>query len=354
VRVVAADGLTGGASEVVGRVAGAVLAAIRSQAGRTQEQLAELLGVGLTTVQAWESGRRPLIHSRFTDLQRVRRQLHLAGTAADMLQLLDQALAVDAIYADMHATDPERHPLGLVVPDRTTTELLAWPLTGELPRQLRGSPARLDVPRGVRDAVMADLRAVVDRTRTDSVSAAMVRRQVKFLVAGSQTSVDWLQQQAVADTRAVPDLRTWSPRWPVARSQAVAVAAAGDLEPLRRFIDQGLSHDDGIAANLNYWAYWVGEHTHPWGSDADMTAAGDWSGERLLGSLLDGVVAAPYRDLCTHSLWALLRQRSHLARNPRLRPRITRAAERALSGPGLGEHSRRRLEQVSYLAESAG
>ncbi|MGH8880253.1 MAG: helix-turn-helix domain-containing protein, partial [Stackebrandtia sp.] len=58
--------LTGGETEVAGRVAGAVLAAIRVQLGRTQEQLATELSVGLTTIQAWESGRRPLINGKYT------------------------------------------------------------------------------------------------------------------------------------------------------------------------------------------------------------------------------------------------------------------------------------------------
>lgn len=351
----AGGGLTGSETEVAGRVAGAVLAATRTQIGLTQERLAEQLAVGLTTVQAWESGRRALFHGRFSDLHRLQRHLCAAGTSAELLQLLDQALAVDAIYADIRIDDPVRHPLALVVPDRAVTELLEWPLTGSVPRLLHGTTARLDIPAEVRDAVAADLRAAVDRSARTDMAGAMVRRQVKYLVANNPASADWLREQAAADTRTLPDLRIWSPLWPVARSQAVTAAQLGNLDPLRRFIDQGLSHDQGIAANLNYWAYWVGEYSTVWVADADMSGKdGDWSGERLLGSLLDGVVHQPYRELCAHALWALLRQRGHLARHPQWRRRIVGATERALGTQELDGNGRRRLEQVAYLTESAG
>jgi ribosome-binding protein aMBF1 (putative translation factor) len=39
------------------RVGGAVLAAIRTGMGATQEELAERVGVSATTVQTWERGR---------------------------------------------------------------------------------------------------------------------------------------------------------------------------------------------------------------------------------------------------------------------------------------------------------
>ena len=81
--------LTAGADEVVGRVAGAVLAAIRAETGPTQEELAEQLRVGLSTVQAWESGRRPLVRASFQDVQRLNRRLRLNGAAPSLLHVLD-------------------------------------------------------------------------------------------------------------------------------------------------------------------------------------------------------------------------------------------------------------------------
>ncbi len=345
------SGLTGGTTEVSGRVAGAVLAAIRTQCDRTQDQLAQELGVGLSTVQAWESGRRPLINARFVDLTRLRRHLQASDATVTMLDLLERALAVDTMYAEMHE-GPDRHPLGLTVPDRVTTELLIWPLTGDVPHALRGSPARLDVPHGLQDAVAADLRCAADLAG-DQPRAAMMRRQVKYLVADNPASADWLHTQVGAETRSAPDLRTWSHLWPVARSHAIAAAIDGDTEPLLRFIDHGLADDRGVVANLNYWAYWVGEYDTDWTSDADMTSScSNWSGYRLLDSLLNGVVTAPYRDLCAHALWALLRHRRHLARTTGTRQKIRTATDRALSESRLNGHARHRLEQVDYLAES--
>jgi transcriptional regulator with XRE-family HTH domain len=350
---VSARSLTPGADEVAGRIAGAVLAAIRGELGQTQEGLAERLQVGISTIQAWESGRRPLVNASYQDLQRLGRRLRLDGSAPALMHVLDQALLADSIYLDMATAEVRQHPLALVVPDRTLTELLSWPLTGALPRPLHGTKARLHTGDGVRDEIAASLRGAADRSGFDE-RGAMLRRQVKFLVAGNSMSVDWVREQAIADIRCHTDLRTWSPQWPVTRSQAVASAHAGDLNPLRRFIERGLSDDALVAANLNYWAYWVGEHATPWTDDSDMTRPAGWTGERLLDSLLDGVVNAPYRELCAQALWALLRLRRHLLHRDGIANRLSDVIDRALSGTELDEASRRRLEQVLYLAESAG
>lgn len=347
-------GLAGGAGELAGRVGGAVLALARASVQQTQEALAEHLRVGLSTVQAWESGRRPLVNATFQDLQRLNRCLRLGGAAPELMCVLEQALLADTIYADMVVAEPGQHPLRLIVPDRTVTELMAWPLTGEPPRQLRATKARLHVPTGVRDAVAADLCRAADHSTRDE-RGAMLRRQVKFLVADHAPSVEWLRAQVATEVRVHTDLRTWSPEWPVIRSQAVSAAHGGAMDPLRRFIDRGLAEDNCIEANLNYWAYWVGEHTAMWTTDADMTTRSmTWSGQRLLKSLVEGMVRAPYRDLCIHTLWALLRRRSHLMRATGVIGRITDAAEFTLSETELDASTRRRLEQVLYLAESAG
>ncbi|WP_250562449.1 helix-turn-helix domain-containing protein [Sphaerisporangium fuscum] len=44
-----------------GRISGYVLKIIRESIGLTQERFAEQLAVDITTVQGWESGRRPLM-----------------------------------------------------------------------------------------------------------------------------------------------------------------------------------------------------------------------------------------------------------------------------------------------------
>ena len=119
--------LTAGADEVVGRVAGAVLAAIRAETGPTQEELAEQLQVGLSTVQAWESGRRPLVRASFQDVQRgtadcgstVRRPAFCTSSTRRCLQTRSTTTWRPALPVNI---------LSLLVPDRTLTELLAWPL----------------------------------------------------------------------------------------------------------------------------------------------------------------------------------------------------------------------------------
>jgi DNA-binding transcriptional regulator YiaG len=50
----------GQGSRSTGIVSGFVLKLARQSASLTQEQLAEALTVGVSTIQRWESGRRPL------------------------------------------------------------------------------------------------------------------------------------------------------------------------------------------------------------------------------------------------------------------------------------------------------
>lgn len=346
---------TPGASELIGRLGGAVLGAIRGRVGLTQEGFAEQLGVGVSTLQAWESGRRPLVNASFAEIQRVNRGLRAHNPDPSLLVMFEKALMADSIYGELATAGSPEHPLSVIVPDRTLTELLAWPLTGEAPRQLSEVRTRLYVPSTVQDAVARDLCDAADQAGTGTERTAMLRRQVKFLVASNDSAREWLRQQTTSDTRALPDLSNWSPSWALARSQAVASAHSGDLDPLRRFIDQGLASDELITANLNYWAYWVGEHDTYWTDDRDMVSQrATWSGDRLLSSLVSGVATAPYRELCAHALWALLKARRDLLRNSEQARDIGRAVEIALSDEaGLTGKVRQRMEQVAYLVESA-
>ncbi|MBB5159661.1 hypothetical protein [Saccharopolyspora phatthalungensis] len=155
-----------------------------------------------------------------------------------------------------------------------------------------------------------------------------------------------------ADVRAARDIREWSPEWAVTRSRAISAAAAGDLEPLSRFIEQGLGTEDAVKANLAYWAYWVGEIPERWISDAAMLTNGQpWSGELLLGSLLDGLEHAPYRDLCAHALNALIPFRRGLDR-PDLRRRVLDTVDRATASNEFARSSLRKLDQLSYALRS--
>lgn len=348
-----ARALTGSETALSGRIAGAVLKALRANVDLTQEQFAERLGSGVTTVQGWETGRRPLINARYGEVQRVRRLLRTAGSTAGQLAVWDQALTADTIMAEIGALDVDTHPLVLVVPDRTLTELLAWPLTGVPPRQLNDTTAELRVETGVKNDLAAGLRAVVDRSG-DGLAGAMLRRQAKYLVAAHEPSRGWLADITARDVRNARDLREWTPQWAVIRSHAVSAAATGDLDPLDRFVREGLSTDQDIAANLNYWAYWVGEISTRWSSDADMLEPDQtWGGGALLASLLDGLEHAPYRELCAHALWALLRHRRSLIDNPTTRTRVTAVIDTVTSTENaLSPDAKRRLDQITYLAGS--
>src|SRR5713226_4462700 len=94
---------TGGSSPLAGRIAGAVLSCIRRQAGQTQEQLAEDLGVSATTVQAWEQGRKPLINVPYGRLSALRARLRAAGADAALLWLWERALSADSVLAGLNA-----------------------------------------------------------------------------------------------------------------------------------------------------------------------------------------------------------------------------------------------------------
>lgn len=343
-------GLTASQPPVSGRVAGAVLAAVRGHRELTQHDLAEAMQVSLATVQGWESGRRPLINLTMVRLAKLRRVLQLAAADSTHLAVLNEALQADNILSEIDIVSPAEHPLALIVPNRMLIELLAWPMTGRPPRQLAATRARLDVAPAERDYIAGALRTVADAAERN-VSGAMLRRQAQYLVAEHPQSADWNSERSAIDARAAHDLREWSPDWAVARSRAISAASNGNPEPLQRFIEHGLSTDRAISANLAYWAYWVGEVPQPWSSDADMlTDTQPWSGELLLSSLLDGLENAPYRDLCADALHALMRHRRGL-RTSMNSQRIRHAIDRATSTSEFRRRSVRKLEQLSYALE---
>ncbi|WP_280467919.1 hypothetical protein [Nocardia cyriacigeorgica] len=268
----------------------------------------------------------------------------------------ETALSVDEILSGLDERDPRRHPLGLTVPDRATTEMLMWPLTGVVPRQLAEMPVGLHIPSGQRADAVSILRTLAESTGADDQSA-MLRRQAVFLVAShdaAHNSPDnWAAEQIKKQVTAA-DLRQWSPEWAVARSAAIRSASVGEPESLYRFVAEGMNDPDCVLANLRYWAYWVGEYNALWTSDADMIRpkCDGWSGELLLPSLLSGVISAPYRELCAHTLWTLARARRPLVTHPRWASVISTTVDEVTSGDSLTARARQLLEQVHYLVGS--
>ncbi|HSV65497.1 MAG TPA: helix-turn-helix transcriptional regulator [Mycobacteriales bacterium] len=331
---------------------GAVLRALRESIGHTQETLAGLLQISPETVQSWESGRRPLINAPFIELQRLRREMAAAGVRPSLLRIWDQALTADALLSSLCAQVDagEPHPFAHLVPDRTLSELLGWPLTGQPPRELRGTKHRLHVPSAIRDELASGLRSAATSSTTSHEQSAMLRRQARYFVASHPSSQDWLDKYESRDRgRYLRELRDWSPEWPVVRSEAVSSALRGDVEPLKRFIGEGLTTDRQIEANLQYWAYWVGEMPVLWSADSDMLTPQHYSGELLLDSLITGLESAPYRDLCVYSIWALLIKRPRLIENSSLTARLRSSIEVMLSASAsLDNDTIRRLDQIAY------
>jgi hypothetical protein len=175
--------------------------------------------------------------------------------------------------------------------------LLAWPLSGQPPRQLASTRADLAAGHAEITAVTAALREADDRAGGDQERPAMLRRRARFLLvqADDPAARQWAASTQACDLRAPGDLRQWTPRWAAARSAAHVATTAGNLDPLHRFINQGLTDDRLISANLNYWAYWADESPATWNTDSAMTrsAASTWDGTLLLGTLLRGIVHAP-------------------------------------------------------------
>ncbi|MFI1160597.1 hypothetical protein [Streptomyces sioyaensis] len=124
--------------------------------------------------------------------------------------------------------------------------------------------------------------------------------------------------------------------------------------PLLDFIDRSIADDDAAeAANLNYWAYWMGALREPQPDDAFMAdrELTGWDPATLLRGLAQGFHESPgYVDLYAHSLWALLTAHTWL---PQASPAVARAlAERAariLDDGLISPRARRELGAVHYV-----
>lgn len=255
-----------------GLIVGFVLKVVRESVKLTQEKLAEQLSVDPQTVQAWESGRRPLSATRVGGLVHVRQRLRSLGASPRLLDSLNAGLEADYIMAHAlkcgEAAEPGRHPLARWVLTRDVSELLAWPFTGETPSGLRGvaPPSRRGPVAGVpelsasqRGTFFAHFRAVAEESlggADDSTAeSVLLRRQAYYHLSWSKDVEmrEWLERIQRKEHRHLPRAYDeWSPKWVAARSLAVALARVGDREPLRDFIRAGLATDDTEAANLRY------------------------------------------------------------------------------------------------------
>jgi transcriptional regulator with XRE-family HTH domain len=361
-----------GSARYFGAITGYTLKLIRESLRLTQVQLAERLMVDLSTVQGWETGRRPLISLRTGDFARLRVRLAQLGAPAHLFTVLIESVDADLLVADAvesgaRVSDPELHPLGAFVHRRDLTNLLTWPLTGVLPSQLRDIP-RTSRPHGPvathpvlsteeRIRFFDHLLITADAHRDDD--HALLRRQAIYLLSFDDrpSSKEWLFTEQRRAIRSVGHTDHPAAAWVAARSSVTALARRGDQEPLRAFVDTLLDSPKQEIANLNYWAYWVGELGQGHRDDSFMTsvsAARDWSGSHLIEHLLQRLKPnSDHAELNIHSLWALLSERPTLLVNTDLRALVQLRIEETMDSPDLTARARQELVSVAYAVRLA-
>ncbi len=358
-----------GSQGCLGVVSGYVAKLGRQAAGVTQERLAELLEVDVSTVQGWESGRRPLGAMPTAQLMRLRMHLVRLGAPASLGRHLVDALEADLLLAtcmDLGTSWPGRgvHPLAATVHRRSLINLVTWPLTGETPPQLAEfAPKRK--PRGPaasRPVVYSDeqhqffdhLLAVANRS--SAAEDALLRTQAAYLLAfdGRSDADAWLcaEQRRAVNRRRTDGLTDHLD----VRTASVARASVGDPELLEYFV-AGLSSEQQQVMNLNYWAYWIGEIADDQPNDSFMveTDPQSWHGARLLRHLTSRLRPdAPHLalNLCTlHSLVAC--RPSLLTGSPQGRRLLSGALDLVDAHPGLNHVGRQQLAGLAYSVRIA-
>ena len=326
--------------------------------GCSQERLARVMGVSPDTVAGWETGRRPLAAVRAGQFVTLRSQLArldadplvvgLLGIALDADQILDHAMEA----AGRHEPG-DFHPLGAHVHRREVIELAAWPLSGRTPVGLAAPAARRgpvaampELGPAARDTVFDHLRRVAETAGTDG----LLCRQALYLQSFDRRrdAAPWMADQF----RTTPRRRSgWTEAWPATRTLAVALVRYGDPATLIDFSQYGLADEPGHVANLNYWAYWIGETPVIERDDSFMPARlGRWRGDRVLRHLA-GRLDAPngVADLGIHTLRALLAARPGLlAEDPARTAALASTAGQLTDSGRMSSPARQSLAQVCY------
>jgi hypothetical protein len=184
--------------------------------------------------------------------------------------------------------------------------------TSKVPR--RGpTPVHPTLGADERTRFLDHLLVVAERsTHSDD---ALLRRQAVYLL-GFDTrpqAVDWLREDWKRVGRRTVQHSDIAGLLE-ARSASVALASAGDPTHLHDFADH-MTDTRTETANLNYWAYWIGELNDEQTSDAFMLD-GDtrsWVGARLLHHLMHRLEPeSSHLPLNLRTLYALIASRPGL------------------------------------------
>ncbi len=361
--------LTGGqGSRSMGVISGFVLKLARQSATLTQERLAEVLGVDVTTVQGWESGRRPLAAMNAGEFLRLCNRLCRLGAPASTGRHLREAIEADLVLStgiNVGASwiDPDNHPLAASVHRWTLTNLITWPVHKATPQHLHefGSAPRRG-PAATYPSIGADERTrffdhlLTVAERATDPKEALLRRQAVYLLGfdGRPTVVNWLRAEwsrAGRRRTSEGDITGLLE----ARSASVALASAGDGTHLHDFLRR-TSNAGAEVANLNYWAHWIGELSDDQTSDAFMLDADtrSWTGVRLLQHLIGRLApGSPHLPLNLHTLHALIASRPSLLNGrPIVRSALAEVVDR-LASEGLSRTERDQLAGIQYALRIA-